>query len=337
MEFFVKKLLKKYKITHRLSRAYTPSDNAICERFNRTIKTMFSKYSIQTGDLSLDKIDELVANYNSNVHSSTKKRPIDLHPGKKDGNVSKGDVRTARKNVNKRIRKAVAKQKELYPDEINVGDHVRVDHEIDEGLRDTIFRKKFLRQWSFNIFKVVGKSRASKMRNAYYTLQFEDGTPINRRFYRQDILKVDKDKLLRKFNTVSEASKQKKHDPANPYDFYEQGLAVINAEQYKARKTKSNQHGYVWELTFEGIPYKQMLHPDRAIKAGRQKEFVDMYNDPKKLIGKRFKSYWPAYNRWYEGTITEYNSKTSKHKLEFDSGVVEHDNLKTTKYKWQLI
>ena len=47
-----------------------------------------------------------------------------------------------------------------------------MDHEIDEGLRDTIFRKKYLRQWSFNIFKVIGKSRASRMRNPYYTLQF---------------------------------------------------------------------------------------------------------------------------------------------------------------------
>ena len=99
------------------------------------------------------------------------------------------------------IRKSVAKQKELYPDEINVGDYVRVNHEIDEGLRDTIFRKKFLRQWSYNLFLVVGKSRASKMRNSFYTLQFEYGEKIDRRFYRQGLLKVDKDKLLRRFNT----------------------------------------------------------------------------------------------------------------------------------------
>ena len=104
--------MKKHKITHRLSRAYTPSDASIVERFNRTIKTMWAKYSTQTGDLSLDKIDELVANYNTNVHSSTKRKPVDLHPNKGQ-EVTKKDIKTARRQIDKRIKKSVAQQKSL--------------------------------------------------------------------------------------------------------------------------------------------------------------------------------------------------------------------------------
>ena len=189
---------------------------------------------------------------------------------------------------------------------------------------------------------MTGKSKPNKYKNYFYTLQFEDGKKINRRFYRHEILKVDRDRLLRSISNISQANKQIKPDPNNPYDFFNRNMKVIDAQQFKTKKTKDNPHGFIWELSFKSVPYKQLVHPDRVYKANKHDQFYSMFDketfQAEQLIGKRFKSYWKKpYNRWYKGTITDYNRQTKKHKLEFDTGIVEWDNLKTTNYRWKLI
>eukprot|EP01129_Flabellula_baltica_P011238 TRINITY_DN4874_c0_g1_i1.p1 TRINITY_DN4874_c0_g1~~TRINITY_DN4874_c0_g1_i1.p1 ORF type:complete len:153 (-),score=22.62 TRINITY_DN4874_c0_g1_i1:244-702(-) len=135
--------------------------------------------------------------------------------------MNQEDIKVARRQIRKRIQKSVAKEKELYPVKIEVGDYVRVQMTIAEKIKKNIFRKKFKRQWSYLIFKVIRISRPSKHRNQVYTLVFEDGQSINRRFYRHEIQKIDKTRLLRKqINTIAEASRTLQHDPKDMFDFY---------------------------------------------------------------------------------------------------------------------
>ena len=93
---------------------------------------MFAKYKTQTGNTSLDIMTVLTENYNTNIYSLTKSRPIDLHPNKNNGTIDKTNVKVAYQQINKRIKKSVAKQKELYPIKISVGDHVRIYYNLDE-------------------------------------------------------------------------------------------------------------------------------------------------------------------------------------------------------------
>ena len=75
---------------------------------------MCAKYKTQTGNSSLDIMTILTENYNTNIHSSTKSRPIDLHPNKNNGTINKTYIKVVCQQINKRIKKNVDKQKELY-------------------------------------------------------------------------------------------------------------------------------------------------------------------------------------------------------------------------------
>lgn len=247
------KVLNDYGIKHRTSRAYTPSDASIVERFNKTIKTMWAKYTTQTGDTSLDKIQELVNNYNTNIHSSTKKRPVDLHPNKNNKKVDKKDIKIARRQIDKRIKKSVAKQKELFPNTINVGDFVRIDYRIDEGLKGyDIFRKKYLRQWSFRVFKVIRVSRPSRLRNQFYILQFENGDPIvpERRFSRNELLKVDISKLERPIVTNYVGKYFKMYFEKQKKWYYGQVLGYDHIREVHKLKYHG---GGRWEIQYENL------------------------------------------------------------------------------------
>ena len=94
---------------------------------------MFAKYKTQTGNTSLDIMTVLTENYNTNIHSSTKSRPIDLHPNKNNVTIDKTNVK----------------------------------------VEDNIFDKKYEKQWSHRIYKVFKISRPDKYKNLFYILQNE--------------------------------------------------------------------------------------------------------------------------------------------------------------------
>ena len=61
---------------------------------------------------------------------------------------------------------------------------------------------------------------------------------------------------------------------------------------------------------------------------------VNMYSN-KELINKKIKVYWEKDNKWYIGTIYNYNKFTEKHTIRYDDGDEKSYNLSDK--KWELI
>jgi hypothetical protein len=57
----------------------------------------------------------------------------------------------------------------------------------------------FYRQWSYELYKVSGVSRASPGKSPLYTL-FIDGDEVPRKFLRSDLLMVEPKKLIRELD-----------------------------------------------------------------------------------------------------------------------------------------
>ena len=83
------------------------------KRFNKTIKNMCAKYKTQTGNSSLDIMTILTEKYNTNIHSSTKSRPIDLHPNKNNGTINKTYIKVVCQQINKGIKKNYSQTKRI--------------------------------------------------------------------------------------------------------------------------------------------------------------------------------------------------------------------------------
>ena len=106
---------------------------ALVERFNRTLKDKMYKYFTANNTKRwIDILDKLVNNYNNTVHSSIKKKPIEVE---KQDVISLGII--------------------LYPPaktksfELDIGDLVRISK------AKKAFRKGYLASWSTELFKII--------------------------------------------------------------------------------------------------------------------------------------------------------------------------------------
>ena len=79
-----KDVLTGIRCTQRFSQPHNPRQNAMIERFNKTIKSMIYKFMTQWNVSKMDDValQKLVANYNSTKHATTEVVPVDIHePG----------------------------------------------------------------------------------------------------------------------------------------------------------------------------------------------------------------------------------------------------------------
>lgn len=188
------KLLAEYNIKHIYSPSHQPTANAIIERFNGTLKRRLYKFmsNYNAMNVSDDDLALLMRGYNNQVHSTTGLSPIQLHTGKK------APVRIARKNINNRAEKIVEKYSREFP-EVNVGDYVRIALRTDPSFRRNTALKKqsYVRQWSYEMFKVVDITTPRKTKKPQYQLAKKNGELLPRKFLRQDLQLVDKKHLVR--------------------------------------------------------------------------------------------------------------------------------------------
>ena len=186
------KLLESYGVKHTHSRTYRPTDNAIVERANKTIKSIITKWQTQWNIPTIDGklMADVMYNYNHNVHSTTGISPAELR-----GNPDM--YKKARRNIRRYVDKQVEESIDLHKP-LRLGDYVRVKNEILEQIRDNTFKRAYSKNWSYEIFKVVHVSKPNSRRhNPYFELADEDGNNLGRHFYRNELLKIDKDKLIR--------------------------------------------------------------------------------------------------------------------------------------------
>lgn len=174
----VAELCKKFNVKHVYSLPHNPTANAYIERFNQSIKLLISRHQTHHETKKYD-LQGIVDIYNSSVHASTNKRPIELHYG----NVSQEDKDAI---VQKKEHKAAKMLQNLHP--LEEGDIVRISlrSREDRSLIKSKFRKGYRRNWSEDTYTVTKKIQPRKNELEYYLLD-EFGSS---KFYRQDLLLV---------------------------------------------------------------------------------------------------------------------------------------------------
>ena len=184
----------------RFSEAYNPRQNAMIERFNRTIKGMIYKYLTQYNASKIDEatLQKLVTNYNSTQHGTTHVVPIDIHNA-----ADKDSATDARAHMRARAEKLVAKNESTFPP-IAVGQPVRVAFRTESSWRRTRQLKKYsyMKGWTYEIFTVAAVSKGGPTKAQTYTLKDGDGQTLMsvidgkdleapKQFIRQDLQPVD--------------------------------------------------------------------------------------------------------------------------------------------------
>jgi hypothetical protein len=189
-----KSLCSKYKIKHILSETYSPTQNAIIERFNRSIKMAIYKYQTQYRArlIDADALQKLVSNYNQCQHGTTKQVPATVHVV-----GDKKIIAATRHQIKQRAEKIVAENTRNFP-ELKVGSTVRIARRTDGSWRKSrmLSKRGYLVNWFQELYKVSSWTRASPTKASLYTLIGPDGKLIARQFLRHDLLLVDRKQLI---------------------------------------------------------------------------------------------------------------------------------------------
>ena len=135
------------------------------ERFIRTLKNKIYKYMTSIHDFNIDKLDDIVDEYNNTYHRTIKMKPIDV----KDNTYIDFE-----KEVNDRDPK------------FKVGDHVRISK------YKNIFAKGYTPNWSEEVFVI------SKIENRVpwaYVINDLNGKEITGTFYEKELQKTNQKNL----------------------------------------------------------------------------------------------------------------------------------------------
>lgn len=197
-----KAVLAKVGAKQRFSEPHNPRQNAMIERFNKTIKSMIYRYMTQWNVSKMDDaaLQKLVSNYNNTLHATTEVVPADIHkPG-----ADPIDAKLAHSSMQVRAKKLVAENKSVYPD-LSIGDKVRVARRTISSWRATRTLKKYayMKQWTYEIFVVSAKTRGSTTKAISYTLKDDKGEILKeqnnlpKQFIRADLQKVDPNAVIK--------------------------------------------------------------------------------------------------------------------------------------------
>jgi Integrase core domain len=163
-------LMKEYKIKHYST--YSTMKAFICERFNRTLKSMmWKKFSLQGSYKWLQLLPALLHDYNNSFHRTIRMKPIDVKP-----------------DVEKRLLQTVYKIEPgcKKPPKFKVNDRVRISKVKSE------FAKGYEQNWSNEIFKIVN---VQKTNPTTYLLHDYLDQPVLGGFYEHELQKTDVDEI----------------------------------------------------------------------------------------------------------------------------------------------
>ena len=185
---------KKYRIKQIFSETYSPKQNAIIERFNKTLKMMVYKFLTEWNLKKISNADlqKLVKNYNNSINRSIKQAPQNLHFG---DDAEK--IKSAGKALKTRAEILLLKNARNFPT-LRIGDNVRVSRDTTgEWRRTRTFKNySYLSQWFYEIYKVAEITTPTSIKNSLYKLLDENGRIIDNYFLRQNLLKIDKNKII---------------------------------------------------------------------------------------------------------------------------------------------
>lgn len=189
--------LKTKRIKQLFIPPYMPQANGIVERVNRTIKNAIHTNFTQNDDtMYSDRLELIVKEYNNSYHTTIKDTPARLH--------KRNRANVAQQKMVKEHIDEWTKTWRNYP-ELRIGDKVRIHILTDKDERKKKFAKKFIPQWStevFEVFRIISPAR--KLSNTIdkrinlkpkYVVVNIEGEEMEKGFYRHDLQKIDASEL----------------------------------------------------------------------------------------------------------------------------------------------
>ena len=181
----VSKVCDKFGVKQVFSVAYRPTSQGLVERTNQTLKhKIYQHMTLWNSRKWVDALGDLVINYNTSIHNTTKMKPVDVYEQTYN--------RQVRKEVSKKIMKAAKTMTKRSPmqafSDLKPGDYVRVHFDTIEST----FKKGYKAQWSNQVYIVLHKTRPDTDTFSYemYSLKKQNGTKISGTFKRNELLKV---------------------------------------------------------------------------------------------------------------------------------------------------
>lgn len=159
-----KALMNKHLINHYST--YTVIKSSFAERVIRTLKERIYKAFYLYGTHKwINMLNDITADYNSTVHSTTKLRPIDIN--------KKNEEDVLKSVYNAQLYKHPSSQEKFH-----VGDVVRLSREKN------IFVKGYRVRWTTELFKI---KKVQFSEPVTYLLEDMEGNPIRGAFYAEEI------------------------------------------------------------------------------------------------------------------------------------------------------
>ena len=145
---------------------YNEGKSVVAERFVRTLKSKIYKHMTSISkNVYIDKLDDIVDEYNNAYHATIKRKPIDF----KDNTYINTD-----KEINNKDPK------------FKVGDHVRISK------YKNIFAKSYTPNWSAEVFVI------KKVKNTVpwtYVINDQNGEEITETFYEKELQKTNQEEF----------------------------------------------------------------------------------------------------------------------------------------------
>ena len=145
---------------------HNEGNSVVAERFIRTLKSKIYKYMTSISkNVYIDKLDDIVNEYNNTYHTTIKMKPIDV----KDNTYINAD-----KEINNKDPK------------FKVGDHVRISK------YKNIFAKGYMPNWSEEVFVI------KKVKNTVpwtYVINDLNGEEITGTFYEKELQKTNQEEF----------------------------------------------------------------------------------------------------------------------------------------------
>jgi len=181
----LKALLASNNIRQQLSLAHSPESQGSIERLNKNIKTMLNSYfTTYKQPIWKDILPQVIQNYNNSVHSSIGMKP----------SIAMHHVNTVDKRL-KELANYKLQQAPKYPP-LQVGDSVRLSLQTTVDYRKDTFRKKYLSQWSKEIYTISAIIAAQPLSSDRYSIRDKDGKTPGRRYFRYQLQKIDLTSLI---------------------------------------------------------------------------------------------------------------------------------------------
>lgn len=176
----MKEVFERHNVIQILSEAHSPWQNGIVEKTNQTLKNLLYRYmtSHKTNNW-LNAHEELVRNYNSNKHSTTKEAPVDTINHQTS---SQNAIQTIDEHND-----VVKQQDRMRFPEMVVGDKCRLVKPINEREQVNVIRG-YLPQWQdavYEVYRVIARGTP----NERYLIQ-DDANYYSQRYRRDQLLKI---------------------------------------------------------------------------------------------------------------------------------------------------